>query len=112
MPATSASLSAYAPAGAAADEVREWEESSRKRSVKQLRDCLPEETGLEQEVEFVVGTDFLPEGILIASAKFKVDLIVMGANRTASAKAAAHIPWSAVHEVVRDAPCPVLTVAG
>ena len=112
MPATSASLSAYAPAGAAADEVNEWAETSRKRCLTQLRECLPAETGLEQAVEFVVGTDFLPEGVLTASAKFKVDLIVMGANRTASAKAAAHIPWSAVHEVVRNAPCPVLTVAG
>ena len=112
MPATSASLSAYAPAGAAADEVNEWAETSRKRCLTQLRECLPAESGLEQEVEFVVGTDFLPEGVLTASAKFKVDLIVMGANRTASAKAAAHIPWSAVHEVVRNAPCPVLTVAG
>lgn len=112
MPATSASLSAYAPANAAADEVREWEDSSRQRCVQQLRECLPENIGLEQEVEFVAGTDFLPEGVLTAAAKFKADLIVMGATRTASAKAASHIPWSAVHEVVRYAPCPVLTVAG
>jgi nucleotide-binding universal stress UspA family protein len=112
MPATSASLSAYAPAVAAADELEQWEESSRKRCLKQLRECLPAETGLEQEPEYVVGTDFLAEGILTAAAKFKVDLIVMGANRTASAKAAAHIPWAAVHEVVRNAPCLVLTVAG
>lgn len=112
MPATSASLSAYAPAGAAADELEQWEESSRKRCLKQLRECLPAETGLEQEPEYVVGTDFLAEGILTAAGKFKVDLIVMGANRTASAKAAAHIPWAAVHEVVRNAPCLVLTVAG
>jgi nucleotide-binding universal stress UspA family protein len=112
MPATSASLSAYARAGAAADELQEWAFSSRKRCLKQLRDCLPQETGLEQEVELVVGTDFLPEGVLTASAKFEVDLIVMGANRTPSAKAAAHIPWSAVHEVVRYATCPVMTVAG
>jgi nucleotide-binding universal stress UspA family protein len=112
MPATSASLSAYAPAGAAADELEQWEESSRKRCLKQLRECLPAETGLEQEPEYVVGTDFLAEGILTAAAKFKVDLIVMGANRTASAKAAAHIPWAAVHEVVRNTPCLVLTVAG
>ncbi len=112
IPATSASLSAYAPAGAAADEVDEWEDTSRKRSIARLRQALPAETGLEREIEFVVGTDFLPEAVLTASAKFNVDLIVMGANRTASAKAAAHVPWSAVHEVVRYAPCPVLTVAG
>ncbi len=111
MPATSASLSAYAPATAAADEIQEWELTSRQRCLKQLRDCLPAEAHLP-EVEYVVGTDFLPEGILTASSKFKIDLIVMGANRTASARAAAHMPWSAVHEVIRDAPCPVLTVAG
>jgi nucleotide-binding universal stress UspA family protein len=112
MPATTASLSAYAPAGAAADEVKEWEGSSRQKCVRQLRECLPAETNLEAGIEFVVGTDFLPEGVLTASEKFKVDLIVMGATRTSSAKVAAHIPWSAVHEVVRYAPCPVLTVAG
>ncbi|MFZ0861165.1 MAG: universal stress protein [Candidatus Sulfotelmatobacter sp.] len=112
IPSTSASLSAYAPATAAADEVEEWEGTSRKRALQQLKECLPAETGLEQEPKYVVGTDFLTEGILTASAKFKVDLIVMGANRTASAKMAAHLPWAAVHEVVRNAPCPVLTVAG
>ncbi len=111
MPATTASLSAYAPAGAAADEVKEWEGSSRQKCIRQLRECLPAEANLEQEIEFVVGTDFLPEGVLTASEKFKVDLIVMGANRTGSAKVAAHVPWSAVHEVVRYAQCPVLTVA-
>jgi nucleotide-binding universal stress UspA family protein len=106
MPATTGSLSSYAPAVAAADELQAWEASTRKRALRDLRECLPAETGLEQEPEFVVGTDFLPEGVLLAVAKFKVDWIVMGANRTVSAKAAAHTPWSAVHEVVRQAPQP------
>ncbi len=112
IPSSSASLSAYAPATAAADEVVEWEGAYHKRALQQLKECLPADTGLTQEVKYVVGTDFLTEGILNASAKFKVDLIVMGANRAASAKMAAHIPWAAVHEMLRDAPCPVLTVAG
>jgi nucleotide-binding universal stress UspA family protein len=111
MPATSANLSAYAPAPAAADEVMGWEESSRKRCLRQLRECLPAELDLEQAPDYVVGTDFLPEGVLMAAEKFKVVLIVMGANRTGSARVAAHIPWSAVHEVARNARCPVLTVA-
>jgi nucleotide-binding universal stress UspA family protein len=111
VPSSSASLSAYAPATAAADEVEELEGTYRARAVKQLKDCLPADAGLAQEPKYVVGTDFLAEGILTASAKYNVDLIVMGANQTSS-KMAAHVPWSAVHEVVRDAPCPVLTVAG
>ena len=112
VPVPATSLSAYAPAAEAADAFEEWEGTYRKQALKQLKECLPAETGLEQEPEYVVGTDFLAEGILTASGKFKVDLIVMGANRTGSAKMAAHIPWAAVHEVVRNAPCPVLTVAG
>jgi nucleotide-binding universal stress UspA family protein len=112
MPGTSGSLSAYAPAGAAADEFEAWEGASRKQILQHLKECLPAETGLQQEPEFVVGTDFLPEGILTAVDKFQVDLIVMGANKTGSARAAAHIPWATTHEVIRNAPCPVLTVAG
>jgi nucleotide-binding universal stress UspA family protein len=111
VPSSSASLSAYAPATAAADEVEELEGTYRAGAVKQLKEYLPADAGLAQEPKYVVGTDFLAEGILTASAKYNIDLIVMGANRTSS-KMAAHIPWSAVHEVVRDAPCPVLTVAG
>ncbi len=112
MPASSASLSAYAPASAAADEVNEWKGISRKRAIQQLRDCLPADMGLSQAPEFIVGTDFLAEGILTAASQFKVDLIVMGANHAASPRVAAHIPWTAVHEVVQGAPCPVLTIAG
>lgn len=112
MPVASASLSAYAPASEAAEEVAEWKTATRKRAIQQLKEFLPAETGLDEEPEYVVAHDFLPEAILEASGRFKVDLIVMGANQTASPKTAAHIPWTAVHEVVRDAPCPVLTVAG
>ena len=112
MPVVSASLSAYAPATMAAEDVAEWQIMTHKRSLERMKEDLPQETGLEQEPEFVVGTEFLPEGILTAAAERKVDLIVMGANRSASPRAAAHIPWSVVHEVVRGAACPVLTVAG
>lgn len=112
IPATSGSLSAYTPAGLAADELSEWETATQKRTVQRLKACLPADIALQQEPEYVVGTEFLPEGILTAVDRFKVDLIVMGANRAVSARAAAHTPWSAVHEVVRNAPCPVLTVAG
>jgi len=112
MPASTGSFSAYAPAGPAANELEEWETGARKSSIHRLKECLPADHGLEQVPAFIVGTDFLAEGVLTAAAKFKVDLIVMGANRAVSARAAAHAPWSAVHEVVTKAPCPVLTMAG
>ncbi len=112
MPASSDSLAAYAPASAAAEELQCWEASSRNRSLLELKKWLPRETGLPEEPEFIVGTEFLSEAILDVAQKRNIDLIVMGANRTAAARLAAHIPWTAVHEVVCDAPCPVLTVAG
>lgn len=112
MPATGGSLSTYGPATAGAEEVAAWAVSSRKRALKQLQECLPAETGLEHPPEFIVGTEFLEEGLLAAASKFKVDLIVMGANHAASARMAAHNPWTYVHEIVQTAPCPVLTVAG
>lgn len=112
IPASSSSLSAFAPASAAADEVEVWSGSTRKRALQQLKEYLPPGYGLEQEPEYFVGTDFLPEGLLSAAGRFNVDLIVMGANRTAAPRIAAHVPWTAVHEVIVRAPCPVLTVAG
>lgn len=111
MPAAS-SLSAYAPSAAAADEFDQWSGAVRTRALKELRESLPADCSLQQDPAYLVGTDFLPEGILAAAGKFNVDLIVMGANRTASAKLAAHVPWTAVHEVLVHAPCPVLTFAG
>lgn len=112
MPVFSTSLSAYAPAMATTEDVQEWQSSSRMNSLRELKQCLPAGIHLEQEPEFVTGTDIFPEGTLTAAERYRADLIVMGANRRMSAKVMAHIPWTAVHEVVRKAPCPVLTMAG
>lgn len=111
IPATSTNLSAYVPGTIAADELQEWEGTSCKRSLQQVKLWLPK-TGLQREPEYIVGVDFLPEGILAAASERRADLIVMGANQRGSARIAAHVPWTAVHEVLHDAPCPVLTVAG
>jgi nucleotide-binding universal stress UspA family protein len=108
----SANLSAYAPASAAADEFQEWEGSSRTRTIQELKEWWLRDAQLEREPEYVVGTDFLPEGVLTAAEQRHCDLIVMGANHAASPRLAAHIPWSAVHEVIRHASCPVMTCAG
>jgi nucleotide-binding universal stress UspA family protein len=50
--------------------------------------------------------------MLIAAKQRHCDLLVMGANHAASPRWAAHIPWSAAHEVIRQAWCPVMTCAG
>jgi nucleotide-binding universal stress UspA family protein len=112
MPA-STNLSAYAPASAAADEFKEWEGSSRARSLQQLKEWWLNDAKLAaREPKYIVGTDFLAEGVLTAAAQLHCDLIVMGANHAVSPRLAAHIPWSTVHEVIRHASCPVMTCVG
>lgn len=110
MPAT-ANLSAYAPASAAAEEFQQWEGSSRTRTLEQLKEWWMQNAKHEREPEYLVATDFLPEGLLTAAEQRNCDLIVMGAHHAASPRLAAHIPWSAVHEVIRYASCPVMTCA-
>jgi nucleotide-binding universal stress UspA family protein len=110
MPATTGNLSAYAPASAAADEVKEWAGASRTRALDELKGCVSCHVRPGQEIKYVVGSDFLPEGLLTAAAKYNAGLIVMGANHTGAYRLAAHMPWSAVHEVIEHATCPVLTV--
>jgi nucleotide-binding universal stress UspA family protein len=113
MPATATSLSAYGPGTAAADELQEWEGTSRRRSLRQLREWTRSQLHPgDSEPDYIVGIDFLEEGILTAAVKMNADLIAMGANRSASPRWAAHFPWSAVHEVICGARCPVMTVAG
>jgi len=111
VPAPSAVVSAYAPAVSAAEEVRQWEESVGKQSRQNLRNWIAGYGQLEREPEYVVRTDFLVEGILAAAVRYEAGLIVMGSHQSPSPRISAHLPWSAVHHVIHDAPCPVLTVA-
>lgn len=112
MPVTSTSLSAYSPGIAAADELRNWEGSSRKQTLQRLQKWIaPHLHQGDSEPEYVVGTEFLAEDVLNTAGRLKADLIAMGANRSGSARWAAHFPWTAVHEVIHSAPCPVMTLA-
>jgi len=103
---------AYAPAGCAAEDLIEWETTAKQDSLKKLKKLVPPETKLVVPPEYVIRTDFLPEGILNAAAEHEVDLIVMGANRAQSARAISHIPWAVTYHVIREARCPVLTLRG
>lgn len=100
---------AYAPAVFAADDLLQWREAVRAESEKKLKALIPP-GALARKPKCLVGTDFLPEGILSVAAEHDADLIVMGANRAPSPRVAAHIPWSLTHHIICDACCPVLTV--
>lgn len=100
----------YAPSDYGAENFTKWQHSMREKSIVRLKNLLPAHTSLACEPEFLAGTDFLPEGILLTAAERSIDLIVMGANHASSPRLAAHIPWARTHEVISLAQCPVLTV--
>jgi nucleotide-binding universal stress UspA family protein len=101
----------YCPGVYSTKALTQWQGEMRSESEKKLRALLPSNTKLAAEPECLVGTDFIPEGILNVAAADNVGLIVMGTNRAHSAKASAHIPWALTHEVIGHAKCPVLTVS-
>jgi hypothetical protein len=103
---------AYCPGVYAAQELAEWQVRMKEESARRLRELVPSDAKLAQQPECVVRTDFLPEGVLGTAAAYEVNLIVMGANRTPSARVAAHVPWALTHDVICEARCPVLTVMG
>jgi nucleotide-binding universal stress UspA family protein len=71
---------------------------------------IPPTANLPFDPEFLVDFDFAPDAIVKVASDFQADLIVMGVNQAASARASAHLPWATAHEVVCHARCPVLTV--
>ena len=92
------------------EELAQWEATQRQESQTKLKQMIPLENKLAFEPELVTVTDFLPEGILTVAAERNVDLIAMGANRTGSARTAAHVPWTVLHHIIAEARCPILTI--
>jgi hypothetical protein len=113
MPVADIGPGAYCPGVYVAQELTEWQATMKEESARRLRELVPSDAKLTSQPEYVVGVDFLPEGILGTAAAHNVELIVMGANRVPSARVTAHIiPWDLTHDVICGAKCPVLTVLG
>jgi nucleotide-binding universal stress UspA family protein len=91
-------------------DVVEQQKTARTRYIGRLKQLILPEANLPFGTEFLVEFDFAPDAILRAAADSEADLIVMGANQAASARASAHLLWATAHEVVCHAKCPVLTV--
>jgi nucleotide-binding universal stress UspA family protein len=75
-----------------------------------VKKLVPPGANLPSPPDCLAGVDLPTESILRIAEARKVDLIVMGANRVASARTVAHIPWTLTHDVISKANCPVLTV--
>jgi nucleotide-binding universal stress UspA family protein len=91
--------------------VDEWQARVRASTKEKLEQLLPASVKLWSEPEYVVGFDFMAEGILKAAAEQKADLIIMGANRPISAKVSAHALGAVSYEVICHSKCAVLTVS-
>ena len=112
MPVAAIGPGAYCPGVYAAQELTEWQAAVKEESALWLRKLVPSDAKLTSQPEYLVGMDFLAQGILGAAAVRNVELIVMGANRVPSARVSAHVPWALTHDIICGAKCPVLTVAG
>jgi len=94
----------------AGTDLGEQQKREKARYLGRLKDLIPPEANLPFDPEFLVDFDFTPDAIVKIAADFQADLIVMGVNQAASARASAHLPWATAHAVVCHAKCPVLTV--
>jgi nucleotide-binding universal stress UspA family protein len=90
-------------------EQAEWRAHEQSAVESKLEKLIPRDTVLGCEIERMVTFDFLFNGILKAAEEKKPDLIVMGAHPMVSGKVMAHLPGTAVHQVMCHANCPVLT---
>jgi nucleotide-binding universal stress UspA family protein len=99
-----------APGIYAAQMLTEMPVTAKEESIRRLRKLVPPDANLASPPDCLAGLDFPTEGILGIAEARKADLIVMGANRVASARTVAHIPWTLTHDVICKANCPVLTV--
>lgn len=80
-------------------------------STRLLRNLVPQAAGLRSEPRVEVEQGEPAEKILEAAKRVNANLIVLGARRSSGVPGAAtHLPIATVHEVVANAPCPVLTV--
>jgi len=91
-------------------DLAEQQKTAQARYIGRLKDLIPPDANLPFDPEFLVDFDFAPDAIVRIAAASQADLIVMGVNQAASARASAHMPWATAHEVVCHAKCPVLTV--
>ncbi len=75
---------------------------------QRLRALIPADARLVQPAEFVVEFGSAADCILSVAEKYKPDVIVLGIRQPEGF--ARRVRWATAYEVVRHAPCPVLTV--
>jgi nucleotide-binding universal stress UspA family protein len=82
----------------------EWSDKAKKN----LREMLPANLELKYEPTFLTAVGTAAEEIVNVAVDERADIIVMGVHTGRSS--ASHVPWAIAHQVIGNAPCPVLTV--
>ena len=83
-------------------------EQAKAEAEQRLRALIPAESGLSSAPEFVVQWGTAVEGILNVAREWGPDLILLGIRQREGF--ARRVSWATAYEVVRNSPCPVLTV--
>ena len=91
---------------ASESELLEWKQQDRAR----LSQMVPSDVDLAYKLEIEVETGIPEVEIVRLADTRKADLIVMGCHSGGSVST--HLPWTALHQVLQHAHCPVLTVRG
>jgi nucleotide-binding universal stress UspA family protein len=84
----------------------------RERVEEELRGLLPDE--IKPRVRGVI-VEFGPVAASIVEFALatKADVIVLGVKSGGSlTRGATHLPWAIAHQIIADAPCPVITIRG
>ena len=77
--------------------------------MSRLQELIPKNASLQYLPEFVLEFGGAPEQILKVAEAREADMIVLGAHSSTEV-GTTHLPWSAAHQVIARAHCPVLTV--
>lgn len=77
-------------------------------NLHRLRELIPRNTQPQYAPETLLEFGNAPERILKAAAEREADIIILGAH--SSEIGTTHLPWSAAHQVIAQARCPVLTI--
>lgn len=81
-------------------------------AIHYLTQMLPQDAGLCSPPELVVKHGEPAKNIIDTASRCDADLIVLGVHRGGGYGPATHVELTIAHEVVVNAPCPVLTVHG
>ena len=87
-------------------ELLKWKQQDREK----LSAMVPPDVDLAYDPEIEVETGIPEVEIVRLADSRKSELIVMGSHPGGGVST--HVPWTTVHHILQQAPCPVLTVRG